>query len=534
MSLRLPAILFLAAPLFLGNPTRAQEVASADEVEPLARFLSQRMNSSTAGITVLFEQEATSGQYRGDSDIAAQRLSPTSGLLLWGADQSRPLSTSAYVERHITAARDGQGGVIAIFEAEAMIGEHAGDVELFAQRVDNTGTASWNGGSSSLIVASTDWSERRPMALSDANSGVLVFFEMHAPQGEHAGDVDIAAQRITAQGELAWSSGRGVAISSSPLIERHPTAVADGAGGAFVVFEGQPRVGERAGISGIFAQHVRIDGRRTWNNGQYPRTVSMSNWSETRPQPVTDGEGGFLVVFQQEAVNGEHTGDIDLAAQRFDAQGNALWFDGRRSANVSDTSFSETAHAVLSDGQGGAFVVFEAEPRSGERLGDSDLWAQRISADGRAQWNRGSPVFVATSNWSEKNPVLAPDGEGGVVVVFEQHAPRGEFAGDIDLGAQRIDADGNLLWGEGQRALNVANSEWKEHGPHVTADGSRGIVVVFEAEARSGRFAGDAEVLAQRLDMQGVLTWNPPTGPVPIAASTLREGNPVVISHQVP
>ena len=532
MSLRLPAILLLGALLFLGSP-RAQEAAT-EEVEPLARFLSQRTNSPAAGFTVLFEQEAMSGQYRGDSDIAAQRIAPLSGLLPWGGDQSRPLSTSAYIERNIGAASDGQGGVIAVFEAEAKIGEHAGDVEIFAQRVDSTGAVTWNGGSSSLIVASTDWSERGPVVLSDAHSGVLVFFEMHAPQGEHAGDVDIAAQRITGQGELAWASGRGVAVSSSPLIERNPVAVSDGAGGAFVVFEGQPRVGERAGISGIFAQHVRLDGRRTWNNGQYPRTVSMSNWSETEPRAVTDGEGGFLVVFQQEAVNGEHTGDIDLAAQRFDADGNALWFEGRRSANLSDTGFRETGHAVLPDGQGGAFVVFEAQPRSGDRMGDSDLWAQRINANGSARWNRGSPVFVATSNWSEKNPVLAPDGEGGLVVVFEQHAPRGEFAGDVDLGAQRIDADGNLLWGAGQRSVNVVNSGWKEHGPRVTADASGGILVVFEAEARSGRFAGDGEVLAQRLDLEGNLTWNHPTGPVPIAASTLREGNPVVISHQTP
>ncbi len=58
---------------------------------------------------------------------------------------------------------------------------------------------------------------------------------------------------------------------------------------------------------------------------------------------------------------------------------------------------------------------------------------------------------------------------GGAVVVFEVEVREGEFAGDIDVFAQRIDASGAMVWNEGERSTMVAGSKWGETEPRAVA-----------------------------------------------------------------
>ena len=46
-------------------------------------------------------------------------------------------------------------------------------------------------------------------------------------------------------------------------------------------------------------------------------------------------------------------------------------------------------------------------------------------------------------------PTPVPPGTEAIVF-FEQHFQTGESAGDVQLGAQRISADGKLLWNAGE------------------------------------------------------------------------------------
>lgn len=237
-----------------------------------------------------------------------------------------------------------------------------------------------------------------------------------------------------------------------------------------------------------------------------------------------------IVVFEQHSVTGEYAGDVDIGAQRISATGELMWNEGDRSATVSSAKHIERAPFAIPDGVGGIIVVFEAEARTGEHAGDTEIFAQRVDANGNMMWNNGeSSIVVASSTWSEKNPVAVPDGRGGAIVIFEQHAKTGEYAGDVDIGAQRISATGELMWNDGDRSVTVASGERIERAPAAIPDGAGGAIVVFEAEARTGEYAGDTEIYAQRIDANGNMVWEDGESSTMVASSKWREKNPIIV-----
>jgi len=96
--------------------------------------------------------------------------------------------------------------------------------------------------------------------------------------------------------------------------------------------------------------------------------------------------------------------------------------------------------------------------------------------------------------YKELIPHVVSDGSGGVFVGWE----------DENVAyAQRIDSEGNLLWGEGL----VLNTLRCQYPPRLIGDGSGGAIVVWgEAKKKDG---GVYERInyAQRIDPEGELLW---------------------------
>ncbi len=358
------------------------------------------------GAIVLFERQSRGGEHAGDIDIAAQRISP-SGLLLWEEGKaSVAVSSGPALEYNLDAIPDGAGGAIVVFQVEARSGEYAGDSEISAQRVDADGNLLWNNGQSSVSVAASVWGEANPVLVPDGQGGAIVIFEQHGRTGEHGGDINIGAQRISATGEVLWGQGPAD-VASTTRLERNPRAIPDGQGGAIVVFDVEPRTGEYAGDSEIAAQRIDADGRMMWDEDEGLVLVSSSVWAERNPVVISDAQGGAIVIFESQARTGEYAGDTDILAQRLSPLGERLWNQGESSAVVSSSPLTERAVVAVPDGVGGAIVVLEAEARTGEHAGDSDVLAQRRDAEGEMMWNSGeksTPVAYATSG--EKSPVV--------------------------------------------------------------------------------------------------------------------------------
>ncbi|MFH1463441.1 MAG: hypothetical protein ABIO70_03560 [Pseudomonadota bacterium] len=482
-----------------------------------------------ADLTTVFE--VAPGPDPATSDIGAQRFRVSDGGLVWSEKTLLPVSTSRYGERRPVAVGDGEGGLIAVFEAEVPDGPLKGDVDIMAQRVGPDGTLRWGGGDRSLVVAATAAVEASPRLLADGRGGAFLVFERLGRDEGGRLDADLSAQHLAADGSATWGAGdpAGLSIAAGPGIVSGAVVAADGAGGLIVAFVEEPVEGERAGITRILGQRLDPGGAPLWGQGSRPLVIASSASPLSAPCLVPDGRGGALVIFQEQGSEADKPGDMDIMVQRVAGDGSLPWSDAPTAYKVvSATTLAETAVVAVPDGQGGAVVAFEGRWIAGERRGDVDLLAQRIDATGVGRWGEGAPVPLAYSDWLERAPALVPDGAGGAIAVFEQHPPASHLSTDVDLGAQRILADGTLAWHEGTASMPVSASSHAEQRPVAVPDGEGGVVVVFDARAREGEHAGDVEIVAQRLGADGTPRWGAGGESVLLAFTEALEQRPVV------
>jgi len=186
------------------------------------------------------------------------------------------------------------------------------------------------------------------------------------------------------------------------------------------------------------------------------------------PEPPTlvgDGQGGAILVWLDVA------GETDsIRAQRLDAEGNLLW--GQDGIQVVDEEDHITK--ATGDGAGGAVVYW---------MYDGVSYAQRISRDGETLWADGG---IPEEDVPQELAAIAPDssrelkynvreisvsgqlvtiyidppfktlsfsrviddGSGGVIVATRV-GEGSSISRTYSVYAQRIDAGGNRLWGDG-------------------------------------------------------------------------------------
>jgi len=387
------------------------------------------------------------------------------------------------------------------------------DFDIWSQRVHrDTGEGVW--GDMGIFVASSLAQEGRFVLLpSDDGSSLVVHSAVYPADG----DSDILVQKVSKYGELLFQEGRQsrpVAITDRK--ERAPAAVSDGADGAIVAYE----VLLDGGDVDIVAQRVAPDGRLLWEGPGIG--VASANVPERAPAIVSDGAGGAIVVFTVFL----QSGDTDIMAQRIRPDGTLAWHDGARSATVASAEAMEGAPRVVSDGEGGAIVVYEFLL---EDAGHRVVLAQRVSPHGELLWNEGKRGVLLTALGLAPGPdaiAVIPDGRGGAFVAMEILADE-QNAEDVDIALQRIAPDGTLVWG-GETAGDLpapvlaASSTWAERRPVLHEDGQGGVVVAFETSSAQG----DLDVMAQRVDGEGRLRWHQGERSAEVAYTRLGESRP--------
>jgi hypothetical protein len=194
-----------------------------------------RIEPDGSGGAIIVWQDARGS----DLDIYAQRIDKE-GALLWTAggvaacvstgDQDGPEPVS-----------DGAGGAIITW-----CDRRGSDADIFAQRIDASGGASWSTNGVSLCSAPGDQSV--PKIATDGARGAIVTW-----QDLRGSDLDIYTQRILKDGRTHWQQD-GVILCNVAENQMSPRIVPDGSGGAIMPWEDA-----RNGELDIYAQ--RIDGR---------------------------------------------------------------------------------------------------------------------------------------------------------------------------------------------------------------------------------------------------------------------------------
>jgi len=197
---------------------------------------------------------------------------------------------------------------------------------------------------------------------------------------------------------------------------------------------------------------------------------------------VSDGAGGAFIVWQD-----KRNGNYDLYAQRINAAGAVQWTLNGISVCAADSD--QINPTIISDGNTGAIISWQDK-----RSGNYDIYAQRINASGALQWiTTGAPVCVTV--FDQTNIVMVSDGSGGALLTWEDFRSNAG-PGLADVYVQKINASGVPQWTS--NGIGVCTQAAAQHGPRIINDGSGGAYLTWYDQR-----AGNYDIYAQHISSIG-------------------------------
>lgn len=365
----------------------------------------------------------------------SQRISPD-GELLWS---DIPIGTGAKWQ----VIPDGTGGVIFAWNDYKTYYRGLHDDYLHLQRIAPGGTRLW-GDEGVLVTASSPYREVTPeetaggvkgiatrswptyegthFIVSDGAGGVIVLWEEYAGGG---GD-RVCAQRLDGDGNYVWPDK--VTTKANMLL----SAESDGEGGVKI---GTPQITDTP--AGMVKAYAYISG-----DGD---VQPASEWV-TQDMSIRKVIGGsFRVRVEEDPPSGnpmERRTIIYL--QKLDKTGEAVWPEKLVINPPEKTQLRGLDY--ISDGEGGVIIIWQLQKESMPR---GAIMAQRFDSGGDLMWGEeGISIFDIHDVKYQSSVATLSDGSGGIIAIAV--LGRNGLNGDM-VYAQRLDTDGNRLWGDGVR-----------------------------------------------------------------------------------
>ncbi len=379
--------------------------------------------------------------------VALYCLLPRPASAQWQADGVL-LSTLPSVEQLPAIVGDGQGG--AIIAWQDFRGGPPGDI--YAQRLDHLGHATWTANGVLVWDSHSQWEHILYIVPDDAGGAIILWTSFPGV---------IKAQRISDQGSPLWETD-GITLGPGNYVR---AAVADGSGGAIVAY------------GPIRLARMNAQGVIQWQFDPAPPFGGPG--SNGIAAVIADGLGGALVMGAASSPG--------LRAFRVSAAGD--WsVDGVAVCDSCD-DFS-----AISDGAGGAVIAYRRRASSDEE--DTNIFAQRLSADGLTQWQPGGIALCADPNHQGRPEIAGSTGDAIVVWIDDRDGPGASIYG------QRITLDGVLEWQSDGLILSttLGGSEMMR----VVRDGTGGAILSWMVGTQTER-----DIYAQHVDAAGL-----PLGPV--------------------
>jgi hypothetical protein len=281
---------------------------------------------------------------------------------------------------------------------------------------------------------------------------------------------------LAASAQAQWLQD-GAAVCTIAGYQDGPKLVQDGAGGAIVTWHDN-----RSGNWDVYAQRVSESGYIQWP--AIGAAVCTTASYQYPTQPVSDGVGGAIIAWAEPAVPFTNW---KICVQRIKTSGNVLW--GTSGLALRTDLTWDGYPSAASDGAGGAIVAWQDYPSGSP----GEIHAQRVDADGNVLWTT-SGVIISAAHGSPYYPQIESDGAGGAIVTWQ------EYRGTSNIYAQRVNANGNVLWTTDGVAICTAPGN--QYSPKLVSDGDGGAIVAWFDVRSDG-----SEVYAQRVDANGSVKW---------------------------
>jgi hypothetical protein len=351
-------------------------------------------------------------------------------------------------------------------------------------------TAQWSNNPAINTPICTDaFKQNDPRILDDGKGGAFI-----AWKDERNGLPDIYLQRVNKLGVPLWALD-GINICNEACDQSTPNIISDMAGGVIVSWS--DRRADPVNRD-VYAQRVDSNGVVLWAvNG-----VAIANKPvrEHNEKIASDGAGGAIVVWEQLDL------DWDVWGQRVNASGVVQWAPG--GVALCQTGGKRINPKLQKDGRGGAIVTWQDM-----RVGEYDIYAQRISKDGVLQW-LNTAVPICTSASTQSNPKIDPSNSTGGAYITWADKRNGL---DYDIYLQKVDSNGVIQFA--LNGISVCNALGSQSAPEILSNKVEGVILAWK-DSR----AGNTDIYAQRIDALGTVMWA--NNGVAVCNSSFNQINP--------
>jgi len=201
--------------------------------------------------------------------------------------------------RYYQMVSDGAGGVI-IAGNQNIDNATTTERHVVAQRINTSGTSIWASGG--VRVSNATGPQAYPVLVSN-NGGAIAAWR-------NCTDItfmncDIAAQKLDGTGQLLWGP-QGIPIVSAPNTQASLSMLADGSGGAFILWNDCRNFSDANACylnMDIYGQRLNANGQTLWQPDGFP--ISATNGNQGVPYSIemitpsyavaADGQGGFIL-----------------------------------------------------------------------------------------------------------------------------------------------------------------------------------------------------------------------------------------------
>ncbi|MFT3846399.1 MAG: T9SS type A sorting domain-containing protein [Lacibacter sp.] len=423
-------------------------------------------------------------------------ISSLSVTAQWNSDISvnNQICTSTGDQYSPAITSDGAGGAIIVWADN-----RSGNYDIYAQRINSTGSVLWQ--ANGVLICNASGDQFFPVIISDGAGGAIISWTDYRNDVGYT-NTDIFSQKINSSGVVQWTAN-GIPVCNNNTNQRSVQMSLFGTGGAVFVWS-DDRNGSTN--SDIYAQSVDANGNFLWTaNGIAVNTASGYQLS---PTILTAGN----VVTITWLHNSGST--YSIYAQKLDASGNLQWTTNGIAVCVA-SGFRGT-NRIITDGADGSIISWEDS-----RSGNADIYAQKLNASGTAQWTSNG-VVVSNAYSSQSQPEIIEDGNGGAILFWLDYRNATDFS-VRDLYAQKINSSGTAQWTNNGLAICTATGH--QQGYKIVSDGLSGAYFTWY-DLRTGT----SDIYLQRVSAGGTTLLNA-DGQL-IGSATNTQEFPVIVSDQ--
>lgn len=212
----------------------------------------------------------------------------------WG-DLVQPLVIAARDQVDVQVVPDGEGGMLIAWTDPRLV---ANSNDIYAHRVDAYGQRSDLFGFYGTAICSAPGVQSQPRMIADGTGGAwIVWYDQRASV-----DGDLRYSHLLGDGTLAAGfTTQGAVLCNAPGVQREAALAGDGAGGLFVVWRD-----DRSGDADVYAQHILADGTVAPGWAANGRAIAVASGAQDQPA-IAPVRAGRAVIAWRDARAGSAT-----------------------------------------------------------------------------------------------------------------------------------------------------------------------------------------------------------------------------------